>query len=393
MQKINYHIIISLVLSVLAVSCGGSDTSVEATIAEGNMENIRGLRTKLTVQQKTLEDQISLLDSAIAANTENSNLPLVTTFVLQAQEFYHFVELQGDVTTQQNVLVYPEVAGALVQIHVKEGDRVKKGQLLATIDNGGLNNQLLQMETQLQLAETTYDRQKRLWDQKIGSEIQFLQAKTTFQAQKNAVDQMKQQLDKFYLRAPFSGIVDDLMKDPGTVVSPGPGSEVFRIINLSDMYIEVLVPEKYIPSVVPGKKVMVSFPVLGSSLETSVRETGNYINPNNRSFTVKIPVPNKDGQIKPNLTAKVKINDYYNEQAFLIPQSIVSENADGEQYVYVVKNITKEGIAKAERAIITTGKTQEGSVEVLSGISNGNNIIMEGARSVKDGQQVKILTK
>lgn len=393
MQKINYIITLILTSSMLITSCGKGDTSVDSVLAEGNMENVRALRKELTFQQKDLEDKIALLDSAIAANTENSNLPLVTTFSLKTEEFYHFIELQGDVTTQQNVLIYPEVAGTLVKVHVKEGETVKKGQLLATIDNGGLDNQLLQMETQLQLAETTYERQKRLWDQKIGSEIQFLQAKTNYLSQKNAVDQLKQQLDKFYIRAPFGGIIDDLIKDPGTVVAPGPGSEVFRIMNLSDMFIEVLVPEKYITSIIPGKQVIVDLPVLGRSVETKVRETGNHINPNNRSFNVKIPVPNKDGSVKPNLMAKVKINDYYQKEAFMIPQSVVSENADGDQYVYVVKNIQGDKTAIAERAIITTGLTQDGKVEVLSGINAGMNIILEGARSVKNGQQVKILSR
>ena len=364
MQKINYITTLFISSLLLMTACSKSENSVDTVLAEGNMENARAMRKELTSQQKELEDQIALLDSAIAANTANSNLPLVTTFQLKSDEFYHFVELQGDVTTQQNVLIYPQVAGTLVKVHVKEGDRVKKGQLLATIDNGGLSSQLLQMETQLQLAETTYERQKRLWDQKIGSEIQFLQAKTNYLAQKNAVDQMKEQLDKFYLRAPFGGIIDDLMKDPGTVVSPGPGSEVFRIMNLSNMYIEVLVPEKYITSVVPGKQVKSATSLcLGTTVDTKVRETGNHINPNNRSFNVKIPVPNANGQIKPNLMAKVKINDYYSKDAFMIPQSIVSENAEGEQYVYIVKNVTSDKTATAERAIITTGLTQDGKVE------------------------------
>lgn len=389
MRKINH--ILTLFIAFAIVACGGEETSISSILAEGNMENIRAKKKELAAQHKELEGQMTLLDSAIAANTVNSNLPLVTTLQTSMDEFYHYVELQGDVTTKQNLLIYPEAAGTLLKVHVAESQRVKKGQLLGTIDNGGLESQLIQMKTQLELAKTTFERQQRLWDQKIGSEIQYLQSKTSYESQKNAVDQMQRQLEKFYVRAPFSGVIDDVIKDQGTVVMPGPGSEIFRIVNLSNMYIEVLVPETYVTSVLPGKAVKVFFPVLNKSLDAKVKETGNYINPNNRSFNVRIPVPNQGGMIKPNLTAKVKINDYYSEGAILIPQSVISENAEGDQYVYVVRGVKEDKTATAQRAIITTGKTQDGKVEILSGISNNENIILEGARSVKDGQQVKIL--
>lgn len=394
MRKINSILTLSII-SILVTACGGGseETSIGALVVEGDLTAIRAKKSVLVGQYKTLEGEIAQLDAAIAARAENANLPLVTVFQAKSEEFYHYVELQGAVTTKQNVLIYPEAAGTLVSVHVNEGDRVKKGQLLGTINNGGMGSQLIQMKTQLSLAETTFERQKRLWDQKIGSEIQYLQSKTNYEAQKSAIDQMQSQLNKFKIRAPFSGIVDDIIKDQGTVVSPGPGSEVFRIINLSNMYIDVLVPETYIATVTPGKEAKVFFPILNSTIDSKVKETGNYINPNNRSFTVKVPVPNKDGGIKPNLTARVKINDYYQENAILIPQSVVSENAEGEQYAYVVSSISEDSTAVATRKIIKTGQTQDGLVEVLDGISSGQSIILEGARSVKDGQDVKVLKK
>ncbi len=235
---------------------------------------------------------------------------------------------------------------------------------------------------------------QNLWKQEIGTELQYLQSKANFEAQEDAVKQMEIQLGKFSIRAPFSGVIDDVIKDQGTVVAPaGPGSEVFRIINLSDMFIEVDVPESYISTVAKGRKVEVVFPILGKTIQSYVRQTGNFINPNNRSFTVEIPVPNVDGDIKPNLTAKVMINDYISENAILIPQSVISENAEGEQYVYVTSTVSKDQTAKASRNIITTGKTQGDFVEILSGVEVGQNIIEEGARSVKEGQKVKILTQ
>lgn len=380
---------LSIIGIVLASCGGGGNDSVETVIATSDLEEIRAKRDAVTENIKALEDQVKLLDSAILELDDNAKLPLVTTMAITPKEFQHFLELQGDVMTRQNVLVYPEMAGTLNRVYVKEGQRVSKGQLLASIDDGGLSNQLAQMKTQLELAKTTFERQKRLWDQNIGSEIQYLQAKTQYEAQENAVKQMESQLGKSSIRAPFSGIIDDVIKDQGTVVSPGPGSEVFRIVNLSDMYVEVEVPEAHLPNVTPGKAVEVYFPVLGESVSTQVRQTGNFINPSNRAFTVEIPVSNEKGTIKPNLTAQVKINDYTNDQAILIPQSVVSENAEGEQYVYLVTEENNEQIAK--KAIVELGKTQGDYVEVTNGLTANTNLIVEGARRVREGQSVKVL--
>ena len=202
---------------------------------------------------------------------------------------------------------------------------------------------------------------------------------------------MESQLDKYTIRAPFDGEVDDVIKDQGTVVSPGPGSEVFRVINLSNMFIEVDVPESHINSVKTGRTVQVYFPVLNDTIDSKVRQAGNYINPLNRAFTVEVPVPNKNGSIKPNLTAKVFINDYSNEEAILIPQGIISENADGEQYVYVAEGLNKDSVATAKKRIITTGMSQGDFIEVTSGLNRGEALIDEGARRVKSGQEVKII--
>lgn len=382
-----------LTITIILSACGSKNPSVENVIATGDLKVIRATKSEISEKHKALEQQIQLLDSAIGVLDSDEKFPLVSTFEVKAQTFNHFLDLQGDVKTKQNVLINPEMAGTLVRVYVKEGQKVSKGQLLATIDDGGMASQVAQMKTQAALAKTTFERQKRLWDQKIGSEIQYLQAKSTFEAQESTVKQMESQLEKTNIRAPFSGIIDDVIKDQGTVVSPGPGSEVFRIVNLSDMYIQVEVPETYLGSVSKGKEVKVYFPVLGDSITTKVRETGNFINPNNRSFKVEIPVPNSDGKIKPNLTAKVHINDYTKKNAILIPQSIISENAEGEQYAYLAKDSNAENEAIAERVIITTGKAQGANVEVLSGIQDGDHVVQEGARSVKDGQKIKVLNQ
>lgn len=384
--------LILILISLLITSCGnGTVESVETLIAEGNLEAIKLKKQEITAKQKKLTTELRLLDSVIKIKDSNSKLALVTTIKTEEKQFNHYLDLQGNVMTKQNVLIYPEMAGTLIKVYVKEGQNVKKGQLLATIDDGGMSSQLEQLKTQAALAKTTFERQKRLWEQRIGSEIQYLQAETNYQAVMNSVKQAESQLAKSNIRAPFSGIIDNVIQEQGTVVSPASGQAVFRIVNLSEMYIEVDVPESYINGVTVGKEVKIYFPVLGDSITSAVRQTGNFINPTNRSFRVEIAVPNEKNTIKPNLTARVQINDYSNNNAILIPQSLISENAEGEQYVYIATEVDSNNMAVAKKQVIRTGLTQGDYVEVLAGIEPEVQVVMEGARNVRENQNVKII--
>ncbi|MBT8277193.1 MAG: efflux RND transporter periplasmic adaptor subunit [Bacteroidia bacterium] len=383
-----------LTLTVLLTACSGGDKnkSVDDLIEEGNLENLVVKKDEMRTTQSEIQNDLAKLEAAIKKLDTTDNAALVTTMTLRDTLFQHFIEIQGNVETNQNVIIYPEYQGVLTRVLVKEGDRVRKGQVLARIDDGGLGSQLSQLKVQEELARTTFERQERLWQQKIGSEIQYLQAKANYEATSNSVKQLESQLGKTSVQAPFSGIIDDVITDQGTVVSPG--QALFRIVNLNDMFIKAEVPERYIKSIVPGKEVSISLPILGESVASKVRQTGNYINPNNRAFTVEVDVPNTTGNIKPNLTARLKINDYTNENAILIPLSVISENAEGEQYVYMaVKGDTGNGNSQAIQRTISTGKTQGDYIEVLEGLSPGETIIIEGARSVKDEQEVKIINQ
>ncbi|WP_417236287.1 efflux RND transporter periplasmic adaptor subunit [Bizionia paragorgiae] len=381
-----------LIVLVLLASCGkAKKNSVESVLESNNLEKIREKRSSLVEEQKAIDDKIALLNQAISKLDTVKNVPLISTFKAQAEKFNHTLDIQGNVTTKNLIVLTPEYNGILTHVYVKDGEKVRKGQLLAKIDDGGLSQQLAQLKIQSDLAKTTFERQKRLWEQKIGSEIQYLQAKSTYEGQQEAVNQLQKQISKTDVRAPFSGTIDDVIIEQGSVVAAGQ-SQLIRIVNLDDMYIETDVPERYLSSIVSGKKVEVSFPVLGKTIETKVDQAADFIDPTNRTFKVKITIPNKDKSIKPNLTARLKINDYTNEKALLVPLSIISENADGEQYLYVVKDKNDAGEGVAKRVIIETGKTQGDVIEVLSGIADGEEIIKEGARSVKEGQTVKVLT-
>lgn len=387
------NLLLLFILTLFLSSCGSDNKqSVEAVIESQNIESIRTKKAELVGEQNLIKEEIKKLDIAIATLDDGKKIPLITTFKLESTEFKHFLELQGNVTTKNLLMIYPEYSGVLTNVYVKEGQKVKKGEILAKIDDGGLSQQLAQLKIQSELAKTTFERQQRLWDQKIGSEMQYLQAKSNYEAQDQAIAQLEQQVAKTIVRAPFSGTIDDVFTEQGSVVMPGQ-SELMRIVNLDRMYIVTDVPEKYISNITQGKKVEVEFPILGKKIDSKVRQVGDFINPNNRTFKVEISIPNKDKSIKPNLTAKLKINDYSNETALLIPQGIISENASGEQYIYVIKEKVGNDEGKAEKIVIETGLTQGDYIEVSNGLQAGDEIIMEGARSVNDGQKVKIINQ
>ena len=384
------NILALLVTSLFILSCGDDKKNTTASVLEnGTLEQLRAKRTELVKQADALNKELILIDDAIGKKDANHKMALITVIEAKDTVFNHYLELQANVQTKENIILNAEYGGVLQEVYVTEGQNVTKGQILGKIDDGGLSSQLAQMETQAALAKTTFERQQNLWNQKIGSEIQYLQAKTSYNAQLKAVAQMKAKLAKIKIRAPFSGTIDDIITEKGSVV--GPGTPIMRIVSLNNMYLDAEVPEKNISSVKKGSEVIVNFPVLGESLNTKITQVSNYINPENRSFNIQIAVPNKNGKIKPNLTSKIQIKDYSNPKAITVPISIISENAEGEQYLYIAKDIDKEGNAIAKKVIVKTGQSQNGLVEIIEGIKDGDQIINEGARSVKDEQKVSII--
>lgn len=382
----------SLLSLTLLVSCQNADeASVDQLIKSNDEQAIREKRAALSQERNAIDATINQLDQALAKMNTNTSLPLVAAIQAQPALFEHYVSLQGTVKTLQNVLVYPEMPGILKSIAVRKGQRVKKNDLLALLDDGGLAAQFEQAKSQLALAKTVFERQERLWKQEIGSEIQYLQAKTNFESAQSAVAALEMQYNKSFVRAPFDGLVDQVFKEPGVFVSPGQGAELFRIVNLDEVYLEVDVPESHVATVKKGTKALVYLGALAKEIEAEVSERSNVINPSNRSFKIEVALPNKEGAIKPNLTATVQLNDYSKEAAILVLQSIVSENAEGQQYCFVLR---QEGDTYfAERRIVQTGKTQGDFIEVLSGITPGELLITEGAKKVTDGQQVQYINQ
>ncbi|MGB0375737.1 MAG: efflux RND transporter periplasmic adaptor subunit [Flavobacteriaceae bacterium] len=380
--------ILFCLIALLAACSDNKEVSTTALIDQGNLEVLLERKASLTQNLNQLKIEINQINEALDTLDSSRRFPLVTSFEVESGTFNHYIELQGDIKTRKNVTLFPEIPGTLVRFEVREGQRVKKGQVLARIDDGGMRNQLEQLQLQKQLAQTTFERVQRLWDQKIGSEMQYLEAQTRYKSLEQNVAQVRSQLDKAIIEAPFTGVIDELIANAGSIVSPG-ASPVLRLVNLDEMYLEAQVPEKFLPSIKEGTPTVVEIPMLGTSLQTQIRQTGNFINPGNRTFRIEAPLDNPEGFIKPNLTAKLQVNDYSNPEALVVPLSIVNENAAGQSFVFRMQKTPEADVFITEQVFITLGQSNEKEVEVLSGIQVGDLLIQEGASIVESQQRVR----
>ena len=377
---------------VLLTQCGGeAPADVNSLVKNGNLADLQTLKTKKQKELNQLKQDIDKLDSAIRSQDAEKKLLLGTDMILESQEFKHYVAFQGTIDTDQNLVIYPEIPALLQTIYVQEGQRVKKGTALVKLSDGGLQDQLEQMRLQLALAKTTFERQQTLWDQKIGSEIQYLQAKTNYNTLEKSVSQMKDQVAKTLIKAPFDGIVDHIIADKGANLAPG-ATPILRFVNLDQMHVTGEIPEIHLPNIQLNSEAKVTIPVLRKQWESKVSLVGNYINPNNRSFRIEIELDNKEGSLKPNMTAQVLLNDYTNSQALLVPLKNILKNQDGQSYVFLLENIEGEpNTYKAIKTFVETGIESNNAMEIIKGLQVGDRILQEGVRLAKDQQRIKII--
>ena len=311
---------------------------------------------------------------------------VVSVLTVKDTVFSHYHEIQGSVNTKENILVQPEFQGTLVSLNVKAGQRVSKGQVLGKIDDAGLSQQVASLENQYALAKTTFERQKNLWSQKIGSEMQYLQAQTQMISAQRGVAQIKAQLEKTILKAPFTGTIDEVFVEKGQVVAPSQQG-LMRIVNLSNMYVSTSVPETYIGKLKVGTEVDVFLTSLGKTYKGKVRQIGNFVNPNNRSFGIEVSVPNPENLLRPNQVANLKITDYFSKNAIVVPTNVIQEDGEKNKFVYTAINVSgKTGIAK--KVIVKLGQSSNNVTEILSGLSAEAIIVSEGANAISDGMKL-----
>ena len=374
-------IAILTILSFVLFACGNKENnqSIESLI---ETKNIKALNEKKTA----LQAEIAKIEAGLATLDVKKEEALVTVATIKDTIFNHYLDIQGSVDTKENILIQPEFSGTLISLTVKAGQRVAKGQILARVDDAGMSQQLASAENQYSLAKTTYERQKNLWDKKIGSEIQFLQAQTQMISAQKAVAQIKAQLSKTVIRAPFTGTIDEVFVEKGQVVSPS-AQGLMRIVNLANMYVETTVPESYIGKLKMGDLVDVYLTSLGKTYKGKVRQVGNFINPNNRSFGIEVSLPNPDNLLRPNQVAKLKITDYTNKNAIVVPTGVIQKDGTDSNYVYVVQESNgKTGTAK--KVIVEIGKSSENVTEIVSGLSANDIIVVEGVNSISNGMKL-----
>ena len=379
---------IFIIISSLIFSCQSDNKSIEEVIKSNDIDLIKLKRKEITDNQQEIYKKISLIDEKLSEIENNSKYPIVSTINVKNEIFKHYVQLQGDVKSDKIISIYPEFSGILKNIYVKSGENVSQGQVLATIDDGGLKQQLAQLEITYNLAKTTYERQERLWNQKIGSEIQFLQSKSMFNAQSKAIEQLNKQLDKTVIKAPFSGVIDNVIAKQGEVVYPG-RSNLMLLVNMEQMFVVSKVPENYINTITKGKEITIEAPMLNMKLKSKIRLVANFINPSNRTFRIEADIPYNEYKIKPNLNVKINVNDYTNKNAILVKLNYINMDSNNDQYVY--KIINKKGRSYASKTIIQTGKDNGDFVEVLKGLSANDEVVSEGARKLTNNSIVKII--
>ena len=386
MKKFIYPIFILFI-----ISCNNDNKkTIQELINEGNLEELQERRSSLIIQKGQINNELKEITQGVSILDTAKSFVLVNTVITKTETINHFSKFQGIIKTDQNMILYPEFSGRVSKIYVDEGDVVKKGQALAKIDDGGLYNELKLVESQAKLAKTIYERQSKLWNDKIGSEIQYLEAKTNYEIQNNRLKSITESLAKTTITAPFSGTIDEIFIEEGNLVSPPmmpDQGNAFRIINLNELYVESVIPESFIGKIKKGAEVQVEIPVLNKSFNSTIKHSVSSINELSRTFKIEVSVPKNDLDLIPNLNVEVNVLDYTNSQAILVPESIVSEDSDNNKFLFTVLN------NKAKKTIVETGYTQNGMIEITIGLDVNEIVINEGGRIVKDGQNVKIFNE
>jgi len=379
--KMANKIMVFTAIAFLVMSCGNKDNA--PTIDQlVEAKNSKELQAKKSLLQADLEK----IEAALTTLNVKKSEALVSVATIKDTLFNHYLDIQGNVNTKENILIQPEMPGTLIALNVKSGQRVSKGQVLGKVDDGGSSQQVASLETQYQLAKTTFERQKNLWNQKIGSEIQYLQAQTQMLSLQRSVAQAKAMLAKTVIRAPFSGTIDDVFVERGQVVAAGPQG-LMRIVNLNNMYVSTTVPESYIGKLKVGTQVDVFITSLNKNYKGKVRQVGNFINPSNRSFGIEVSIPNPDNLLRPNQVAKLKIIDYTVKNATVVPTNVIQEDGDGNKFVFIATD-TKGNTATAKKTVVKVGKSSMNVTEILSGLSVDDVIVTEGVNSIADGMKL-----
>jgi len=370
-------------LLLILASCG--QEAQEPT----DLAGFKKVLTEKKAAERALRKEIAKIEAKIEEldpTPKEKSKRLVTTSKIERTDFSRFVELQGTVQSGDAVMASSETGGRIVKLHVDEGSYVKKGQLIAKLDMEAVDKQIAELEKSLELAVEVHDRQKRLWDQNIGSEIQYLQAKNAKERLEKSLESVKFQLTKANVYAPISGAINMVFSSTGEMTMPG--APIVEVMNTSFVKVVANLPEKYLGIIKRGQTVTVKFPALEKENTAKVSMIGRTINPGNRTFEVEVTMNNRDGLLKPNLLAMMLVNDFSEKDVVTVPLALVQQEGSGRDFVYI-KGAGEEG-SIAQKVIITTGESYEGQIVIKEGLKGGEELIIDGARGLAENELIEV---
>ncbi len=374
MKTIKLSITVVLVL-FLMIACSGNK---EAQL------------TKLKDQQTALNDKIMKLQAEISIDKKDTLNPAKFKFVglkpVTSDKFDHFIRVQGKLDGDQNAAVFAEAPGTVSSKFADVGQKVVKGQVLAQIDDQQYRTQMQGLETQYKFASDLYDKQKRLWDQKIGSEVQYMQSKTNKESLEKQISSLRQQVDKFKIKSPIDGTIEECNIKVGGVVSPDPRLAAYRVVAFKNLKVSAEVSEAYSSKVRVGDNLLILFPDINKSYEAKVNFVSKYINPTNRTFMMETNLLDGINDLKANMLAIIQINDYHTDNAIQVPMNVIQTDLAGS-YVYVVR--AKDKFNAAYKQPVVLGNSYNGVAEVLQGLNVGDKIISVGYQELVDGEYVR----
>ncbi|CAN5212332.1 efflux RND transporter periplasmic adaptor subunit [soil metagenome] len=380
-MKRSLYIFLAIVLGVSACEQDTTDAQEKRRELQEARNEYQALKERIS----KLETELKEIDPDYAR--ESHKAVLVSTFVASKNTFEHKVDVRGSVQTRRNVVVSAQLPGTIQTVHVREGQKVSKGQLLVSLDTDVIRSNINELKSSLELAKTMYERQSRLWDQKIGTEVQYLQAKNNVESLESKLAAANAQLDQALIRAPFTGAVDEVQAREGEMASPG--IPLVRVTSPEDMYIHADVSERFLGKVVTGDEVEIYFPVQDKRISSVISSVSNVINPENRTFRVEVRIPKNDLTLKPNQVSILEIRDYVNDEAITVPTRLILRDDAGE-YVYSITNTDNNKVAKKVR--VKSGMTYDGRTEIVEGLQGNEEIVDKGFRDVAEGVEVAIAT-
>jgi membrane fusion protein (multidrug efflux system) len=343
---------------------------------------------RLEAQREAIVKRIEQLKEEIAKDNgtpREEALAYVRAAEIRPASFRHFIQVQGTVESDNNILIPAQANGVVKRILVRQGDRVSAGELLAELDGAILESSIAELENGLKLATTIYERQARLWEKNIGSEIEYLQAKNNKENLEKKLKTLQEQYRLTKVVSPIDGMVDDVLIKEGEMAAAGRGA--IRIVQLSKLKIRAALSENYISRIKRGDPVEVSIPVMGRTLDLRIDAVSQVIDPNNRTFNIEIRTPANERALKPNMLAVVTVNDYTNPQALTVPQNVVQQTGN-EHFLFVAEK--QDGRWVARRRAVTPGETYDNRTEIVAGLNIGDIVVSFGFQALADGQPVSI---